>query len=102
MTAHAAVRIDDDLATGKTGVAHWSADDEAAGRVDVVLGVFVQQFGGEDSLDDVLQDVSAELLVRNILSMLAGDDDGIDADRLAVGVVLDRDLALAVGDGGKT
>ena len=39
VTAHAAVGVDDDLAAGQAGVAHRTADDEAAGRVHVDLGV---------------------------------------------------------------
>ena len=34
MTGHAAIGVDDDLATGQTGVAHGATDDELAGRVD--------------------------------------------------------------------
>ena len=60
MTAHAAVGIDDDLAAGEAGVAHGSADDEATGGVDVILGVGVEQLRGDDGLDDVLQDLGAE------------------------------------------
>ena len=36
VATHPAVRVDDDLAAGETGVALRSADDEAAGRIDVV------------------------------------------------------------------
>ena len=39
VTAHAAVGIDDDLAAGETGIAVRSADDETAGRIDVILRV---------------------------------------------------------------
>src|SRR5579862_9828748 len=42
MTAHAAVGVDDDLAAGEAGIAHRSADDEAAGGIDVVLGMLVE------------------------------------------------------------
>ena len=38
-----------------------------------------------------------QLFVGDALGVLGGDDDGVDADRLAVLVVLHRDLALAVG-----
>ena len=61
VTAHAAVGVDDDLAASEAGVAHGPADDEAAGWVDVVLGVGVEELGGDDSLDDVLEDFCAEL-----------------------------------------
>src|SRR5690606_34049284 len=56
VTGHAAVGVDDDLAAGQAAVAHRAADDELAGRVDVVLGVLVQQFGRQGVLDDQLHD----------------------------------------------
>ena len=43
VTAHAAVAVDDNLAAGQSGVAHWTTDDEAPGGIDVVLGVFVEK-----------------------------------------------------------
>jgi hypothetical protein len=42
--AGAAVGVDDDLAAGQAAVALRAADDEAAGRVDQVLGVGGQPF----------------------------------------------------------
>ena len=66
VTAHAAVSVDDDLAPGQTGVAHRSADNEAPGRVDVVLGVRIQQFGRNDGLNHILQNVGAQLIVANL------------------------------------
>ena len=54
-------------------------------------------FCGEHGLDDVLEDVGLELFVADALGVLAADDDGVDAGGLAVFVVLDGDLALAVG-----
>ena len=43
MTAPAAVGIDDDLATGQARIAVRSTDNEAARRIDVVLGILRQQ-----------------------------------------------------------
>ena len=54
-------------------------------------------FAGQNRLDHVLQDVGAQLFVGDVLRVLGGDDDRIDAHRLAVLVVLHRHLALAVG-----
>ena len=39
VTAHTAVGVDDDLATGETGVTLRTADDEIAGGVDEILGL---------------------------------------------------------------
>jgi hypothetical protein len=43
VTAHAAVGIHDDLATGQAAVALRTADDELAGRVDEILGLLGEQ-----------------------------------------------------------
>ena len=97
VTSHAAIGIDDDLAASQSGVAHGAADDEASGRIDVVLGVLVQHFGGKRSLNHELENVAAQFVVADRLGVLGGDDDRIDADRLVVLVVLHGDLGLAVG-----
>ena len=64
MAAHAAVGVDDDLAAGEAAVALGPADHEAAGGVDEVLGLLVEQLGGDDRLDDLLEDVLAHGLDR--------------------------------------
>ena len=48
-------------------------------------------------LNHVLQNVGAQFFVATRLGVLGGDHDRVDADRLAVRVVLDRDLGFAVG-----
>ena len=54
------------------------------------------RLGGDDGLDHLLEDVLAHGLDRHEAAVLGGDDDGVDPDGL-VALVLDRDLALAVG-----
>ena len=97
MTAHAAVRVHDDLAPREARVAHRSADHEPPRRIDVVLRVLVQQFRRQHGLDHVLQNVRAQLVNGDRLGVLGGDNDSVDAHWLVVGVVLHRHLALAVG-----
>ncbi len=96
MAAHPAVGIDDDLAPGDARVAHRSADDEAPGGVDVDLHPLIAQAFGDDRVDDVLQDARVDIRVLDRVGVLGAHKDGIDAHRLAVGV-LNRHLALAVG-----
>ena len=97
VTARAAVGVHDDLAAGEAGVAHRSADDKAAGRVDVILGVLVEPLGGQHGLDDVLENVGVQLFVADALGVLAADDHGVNASGLAVLIVFHGNLALAVG-----
>ncbi|CAI9000640.1 NAD-specific glutamate dehydrogenase [Pseudomonas sp. IT-P291] len=84
VTGHAAVAVDDDLATGQAAVTHRAADDELAGRVDVELGVLAQQFGRQHVLDDQLHHAFAQVVVRHFRVVLGRQDNGVDADNLAV------------------
>ncbi len=95
---HAAVGVDDDLPAGQARVTHRPADHEAAGRVDQDAGVLGLEAERLDlRRDDVLAQVDGEFLVQvHALGVLAGDHDGVQADRL-VAVVLDGHLGLAVG-----
>ena len=94
--AHAAVGVHDDLAAGEAGVAVRSADDEAAGGIDVILGSGIHHVRGDHRIDDVLLHVRAELFGRDVVVVLRRDHHGVDALGLAVHV-LHADLALAVG-----
>jgi hypothetical protein len=98
--AGAAVGVDDDLAAGQAAVALRAADDEAAGRVDQVLGV-LQPFLGQHRLDDLLDDGFDErglhlVAVALVGAVLGGQHHGVDAVRLAVHIA-HRHLALGVG-----
>lgn len=98
--APTSVSVDDDLSAGEAGVTVGSADDEAAGGVDVVDGLLIEVLGGDDGLDDVLHDVLVNLLVGDVGLVLGGDDDGVDADGDHAAVlllVLDGDLGLTIG-----
>jgi hypothetical protein len=83
VTAHATVGVHDDLAAGQAAVAHRAANDELAGRVDVVLGVFGQQFGRQYVLDDQLHHAFAQVVVRHFRIVLGRQDHGVDTDNLA-------------------
>ena len=63
----------------------------------MVLGVLVEPLRRQHRLDNVLQNVGVQFLVRHTLRVLAADNNGVDARGLAILVVLHRDLALAVG-----
>src|SRR5579862_4851894 len=92
----AAVGVDDDLAAGDAGIAMWTANDEAARRIDVDLRVLVHHRGWDDLVDQALRQILRDLLVADRLAVLRRDDDGVDAHRF-VAVVLDGDLGFAVG-----
>ena len=62
----------------------------------MVLGVSIQQAGGQGGLDHVFQDVGAQVFGRDGLGMLGGNDHGIDSNRVHILVVFHRHLAFAV------
>ena len=74
-----------------------TADNESACRIDVNGSVGVHQLGGDNCLDDLLDEVGAYLLERNVFVVLCGNYHRVDAYRLAVLVVLNGHLSFAVG-----
>jgi hypothetical protein len=62
-------------------------------------GLVVEELGRNDLLDDLLFDFLAELLSRNILAVLGGDDNSVNTERYnsaAIMTVLDSDLSLGI------
>src|SRR5580765_6709169 len=96
MTAVTAVGVHDNFATGETSVAHRSADDETAGGVDVVLGIFVEHGNRHDRLDHVFGDGGAQIIVGDGVAVLGGDDHRVHTSGFAI-AVFNGDLRLAVG-----
>ena len=96
MPAHPTVGVHDDLAAGQPGVAHRSANDEAPGWIDVVLGISVQQRCRNHHLDDLSEYLGPQRVSGNLFRMLRGDNNRVHPHRLAIAVVLYRDLAFAV------
>lgn len=73
---------------------------ESLTRAYVVDGLLIQVSGRDGLLDDLVQDLLAELLGGDVLAVLGRDDDGVDAERndgTVVVLVLDGDLGLGVG-----
>ena len=97
MASHAAVGVDDDLASGESGVAHGPANDEASRGIDVILRVFVEQVRRNHGLNHVLQNAGAQFIVGNGLGVLRRNDDRIHTQDFAVRVVFNCDLGFAVG-----
>ena len=91
-----AVGVDDDLAAGQAAVTLRATDDEAAGGVDQVLDVTLDQVGRQHRLDDFLDDRLFQVLLGDVGVVLGGLHDGVDGVRAAVDVA-QRDLRLGVG-----
>ena len=87
MAAVTAIGVDDDLAACQSGVAHRTADHEAAGGIDVVFHAcrVVEPFRHHGP-DDFLHDVALDLLVRHVGAVLRRHDDGVDPHRFSVPV----------------
>lgn len=117
MGTPATVGVNDDLTTGKTSVTLWATDDEAARGLDlravtseetrdamlretyVVDGALIEKLLRDHLRDDLLPDGLPEVLSRDLLSMLSGDDYGVDTEgnrSAALLPVLNSDLRLGV------
>ena len=96
MAGIAAVGVHDDLAAGQAAVALRAADDEAAGRVDQILDVALDQFLRQHRLDDLFDGGFAQVFQADVRRMLGRQHDGVDGVRLAIDVA-DGDLRLGIG-----
>src|SRR5919109_407161 len=68
---HAAIGVDDDLASGQAAVAHRPTDDEAPGRIDMVGdALMIQHVRGDDGFDHVFEHLFADLRKRGARVML--------------------------------
>lgn len=87
MGTPSSISVDDDLATSKSGISFWSANDKTTRRIEMVDSVIVKILGRDDLFDDLLHQISANLLVGHVLTMLCGDKESVDANwsELAVG-----------------
>ena len=95
MTRSAAVRVDDDLASGQAGVAHRPADHELAGRVHVdevailVEALLVVDARVEHGMQHLLDHVLLDRLGVGGLGVLRRDEDALDLDRRLPPVLVD-------------
>ena len=94
---HAAVGIDDDLAPGQAAVGDRATGFESSGRVDERLGIGGDPVAGHDGFDDLLHDRFVQRGVVHRRRVMCRDDDGVDGNGDAIGVVLERELTLGVG-----
>lgn len=110
------VGVYDDLTSGETGITLWATNDEEARRLDLCLrvrtsvwklnictyvvdGLVVKVLCWDDLLDDLLLDLLTELLGGDLLTVLGGDNDGVNTlgdNGTVVVLVLDGDLSLGV------
>mmetsp|Transcript_24886 Transcript_24886/g.41608 ORF Transcript_24886/g.41608 Transcript_24886/m.41608 type:complete len:398 (+) Transcript_24886:450-1643(+) len=98
--APSTIGVDNDLATGETGVAVGATDHEAARGVEVVDGLVVKVLGGDNLQHNLLHEILSDLLVGDGLVVLGGDQDGVhtEGDHSATLVlVLAGHLGLAIG-----
>src|SRR5690554_3120468 len=96
MPRHAAIRIDDDLAPGQTGVAERSAGYEAARRIDEEAGALIEQLYRHDGPHDLVNDGLLNRRVIDIRRVLRRHDNRVDAVRATI-AIFNGHLALGVG-----
>jgi len=92
----AAVRIDDDFASGQSTVAVRPADLESARGVDVIRNLTAHQLFRQQRLDDPLDHELANFRLAHFGRVLGRDDNRINPHGF-MPLILHRDLALAIG-----
>ncbi len=71
MASHTAISINDNFTSGQPGIAHGAACDKTTSGVNKKLGVAIEQMSGNNRLDDMIDDILANLLLGDIVGMLS-------------------------------
>jgi len=93
------VSINDDFTAGESSVTMRTTNDETSRRVKVVDCLLVKVLSWDNGLDDVLHELSLDLLLGDVLRVLGGNDNCVDTlgNRLAIiHLVLASHLGLAI------
>lgn len=90
-----AICINDNLTAGCAGVTPGTTDNEGSGRVDQILGIFINQLWINNRLDDLLNDQITELSLCNLFCMLGGNQNRINSLQFAI-IILSCDLSLSI------
>ncbi len=70
MPSHAAVSVNNDLATRQAAVAHGATNNELASRINMVTSSAVQPFGGKNRFNDVFSYCFVEICLRDVWIVL--------------------------------
>src|SRR5947209_16265789 len=95
MTGHATIGIDDNLAPGQASIAHRAASDKASGGINEDSGVAVEHMGRDGGLNNMLDDIIANLLWIHIVRVLRRNDHRINPDGTSI-FILNGHLTLAI------
>src|SRR5438309_12086644 len=79
VSCHAAVRVDDDLASCQAGVSRGAAEDEMTARVDHDLRRGVDHLALQHRIDHELADALSDLFLCGARRVMGRDDDRLDA-----------------------
>src|SRR5947209_20484532 len=95
MTGHATIGIDDDLAPGQASIAHRTTSDKASGGINEDARVAVEHMGRDGGLNNMLDDIIANLLRVHIVRVLCRNHHRINSYWPPI-FVLNGHLALAI------
>ena len=96
MSSVSAVSIYDDLTSGQSAVSVRSTDNETSGRIYKELRVLIYHILRKDLIKHVFLDVCVDLLLCHFRIMLCGKNDSVQSCRLAILIVLYRNLSLSI------
>ena len=95
----ATIGINDDLPASETSITMRSTDDKATRWVQVEDGLLIKVLLRDDRLDDMLLEVSSNLIVGDCLVVLGRDEDSVDSDGhhgTTIIAVLNSHLGLSI------
>mmetsp|Transcript_32632 Transcript_32632/g.60018 ORF Transcript_32632/g.60018 Transcript_32632/m.60018 type:complete len:264 (+) Transcript_32632:660-1451(+) len=100
MGTPSAIRVNDDLTSSKTRISMGATNHKPSRGVEVVDGLVIEVLSRDNRLDHVLHKIRGDLLVGDILRVLGGDHNSVNALghwNTILELVLTSDLSLAIG-----
>ncbi|CAL9064004.1 unnamed protein product [Musa banksii] len=99
MGSPATIGVDDDLASGKPSITMRSTDDKSTRWIEMEDGFLIEVLLRYDWFDDMLLQVSGNLIIGDSLIVLGGNEDGVHTNGnhgTMVIVVLNCNLGLTI------
>merc|ERR1719253_110645 len=94
------VGVNDNLTSSKTGISVGSSNNETTRGVKMVNGLVIEVVSGDNGFDDMLHEISRNFFVGDFLTVLGGDNNGVNSlwnwDSVNK-LVLASNLSLSVG-----
>ena len=99
MSSPASISVDDNFSSSQTSISFRSTDNKLTGGVDEVHSVLINEFLGNNRVNNMFDYTGTNFFIGDIGIMLSGNKDVLNSERADVGsffFVFDSDLSFSI------